>query len=166
MSHELIFRADENFPLIHTFDQTDWQLDGWKNHIKVHATLAIITSNHFCWLAVLIYHHHHHHKHFVFIFPTHCFSSSTTARSPIESIDFELFQDDLENIDQELLQSVVSIFSFFTFEEIYFEKQFLLMTKEATYAYSEEICSWLSLKHTIHIYPNLLIWPIVMVMKG
>ena len=69
------------------------------------------------------------------------------ARSPIESIDFELFQDDLENIDQKFLQSVVSIFSFFTFEEIYSEKQFLLMTKEATYAYSEEICSWLSLDH-------------------
>ena len=67
------------------------------------------------------------------------------ARSPIDNIDIELFQDDLENIDQEFLPSVVSIIRLFPFIDI--EKEFLLMTKEATYAYSEEICSWLSLKH-------------------
>ncbi|XP_046915945.2 RCC1 and BTB domain-containing protein 2 [Dermatophagoides farinae] len=68
------------------------------------------------------------------------------ARSLIESIDFKLFQDDFKNIDQKFLQSVVSIFSFFTFKW-YFEKQFLLITENATYAYGDEICSWFSLEH-------------------
>ncbi|KAH9500992.1 RCC1 and BTB domain-containing protein 1, variant 3 [Dermatophagoides farinae] len=73
-----------------------------------------------------------------------CFSSSIMARSPTESIDIELFQDDFKNIDQEFLQSVISIFSFFPL--IFYKIQFLLMTKEATYAYGKEICSWLSLE--------------------
>ncbi|KAH7637980.1 hypothetical protein HUG17_9084 [Dermatophagoides farinae] len=66
------------------------------------------------------------------------------ARSPTESIDIELFQDDFKNIDQEFLQSVISIFSFFPL--IFYKIQFLLMTKDATYAYGKEICSWLSLE--------------------
>ncbi|KAH9501483.1 hypothetical protein DERF_012328 [Dermatophagoides farinae] len=65
------------------------------------------------------------------------------ARSATETIDINLFQDDFKNIDQKFLPSVVSIFSF-TFDD---KKQFLLMTKEATYAYGKVICSWLSLKH-------------------
>ena len=87
------------------------------------------------------------------------------ARSPIESIDFKLFQDDFKNIDQKFLQSVVSIFNIFNYEEIYFEKQFLLMTKEATYAYGEEICSWLSLKHTIHIYVCYILVKFILIVK-
>ena len=67
------------------------------------------------------------------------------ARSPIDNIDIELFQDDLENIDQEFLQSVISIFSFTT-TPLSSKKEFFLMTKEATYAYGKVICSWLSLK--------------------
>ncbi|XP_075588697.1 uncharacterized protein LOC142597648 [Dermatophagoides farinae] len=66
------------------------------------------------------------------------------ARSSIENIDIDLFQDDFKKIGQEFLQSVVSIFSFVPYIGL---KQFLLMTKEATYGYGEEICSWLSLKH-------------------
>ncbi|KAH7638227.1 hypothetical protein HUG17_9333 [Dermatophagoides farinae] len=65
------------------------------------------------------------------------------ARSSTENINIDLFQDDFKKIGQEFLQSVVSIFSF-TFDE---QKQFLLMTKDATYAYGKLICSWLSLKH-------------------
>ncbi|KAH7637978.1 hypothetical protein HUG17_9082 [Dermatophagoides farinae] len=76
-----------------------------------------------------------------------CFSSSTMARSPIESIDFKLFQDDFKNIDQKFLQSVVSIFIIFNYEKSKLKKEFLMMTEKATYAYGEEICSWLSLKH-------------------
>ncbi|XP_075588699.1 uncharacterized protein LOC142597649 isoform X2 [Dermatophagoides farinae] len=67
------------------------------------------------------------------------------TRSRNENIDIKLFQNDFKNIDQKFLQSVVSIFSFFPSQ--CFEMQFLLMTKEATYAYGEEICSWLSLEH-------------------
>nr|XP_046916401.1 uncharacterized protein LOC124496882 [Dermatophagoides farinae] len=70
------------------------------------------------------------------------------ARSQTDIIDIELFQDDFKNIDQKFLQSVVSIFSFFTFKWS-FKKQFLLMTENATYAYGDEICSWLSLKHDL-----------------
>nr|XP_046916318.1 LOW QUALITY PROTEIN: RCC1 and BTB domain-containing protein 2-like [Dermatophagoides farinae] len=69
------------------------------------------------------------------------------ARSPNESIDIELFQDDFKNIDQEFLQSVVSIFKFGISTENSFMEEFLLMTKEATFAYGEQICSWLSLEH-------------------
>ncbi|XP_075588817.1 RCC1 and BTB domain-containing protein 2-like [Dermatophagoides farinae] len=65
------------------------------------------------------------------------------ARSQTENIDIELFQNDFQYIDQEFLQSVVSIFSFY-FGEL---KQFLLMTKDATYAYGVVICSCLSLTH-------------------
>ena len=57
------------------------------------------------------------------------------ARSPTEYIDIKLFQDDFKNIDQEFLQSVVSICSFFISKENFHKKQFLLMTKEATYVY-------------------------------
>ncbi|XP_075588839.1 RCC1 and BTB domain-containing protein 1-like [Dermatophagoides farinae] len=46
-------------------------------------------------------------------------------RSPTDNIDIELFQDNLEYIDQEFLQSIAQIFSF-TYED---EKQFLLMIK-------------------------------------
>ncbi|KAH7638226.1 hypothetical protein HUG17_9332 [Dermatophagoides farinae] len=70
------------------------------------------------------------------------------TRPPTETIDIELFEDDFENINQEFLQSVVSIFSFFPF--LCHEMQFLLMTKDATYAYGKEICSWLSLKHDMN----------------
>ncbi|KAH7638238.1 hypothetical protein HUG17_9344 [Dermatophagoides farinae] len=67
------------------------------------------------------------------------------ARLPNENIDLELFKDEFKNIDQEFLPSVVSIFRLFPFIDI--EKEFLLMTKEATFAYGEVICSWLSLEH-------------------
>ncbi|KAH9501480.1 hypothetical protein DERF_012325 [Dermatophagoides farinae] len=102
--------------------QNDWQLDNWENHIKVYATQAIIKSS------------------------PRCFSSPIMAKSQIDNIDIYLFQDDFKNIDQQFLQSVVSIFSFFNFKKS-FRKQFLLMTKDATYAYGEEICSSFSLKH-------------------
>ncbi|KAH9530328.1 RCC1 and BTB domain-containing protein 2 [Dermatophagoides farinae] len=66
-------------------------------------------------------------------------------RSPTENIDIDLFKDDLENIDQGFLQSIISIFSFI----LNGKNEFLLMTKEATYAYGKEICSWLSLEHNM-----------------
>ncbi|KAH7638251.1 hypothetical protein HUG17_9357 [Dermatophagoides farinae] len=69
------------------------------------------------------------------------------ARSPTEKIDIDLFKDDFKNIDQKFLQSVVSICNLFTFKGKDVKKNFLLMTEKATYAYGEEICSWLSLKH-------------------
>ena len=68
------------------------------------------------------------------------------TRTPTDNIDIYLFQDDFKNIDQKFLQSVVSIFSFFTFKWS-FKKQFLLITENATYAYGDEICSWFSLEH-------------------
>ncbi|KAH9501474.1 hypothetical protein DERF_012319 [Dermatophagoides farinae] len=70
--------------------QTDWQLDGCKNHTKVHATQAIISPR-------------------TFVIARPCF-------------DFRLAKKG-------------------------HEKQFLLMTKEATFAYGEQICLWLSLEH-------------------
>ncbi|XP_046915942.2 RCC1 and BTB domain-containing protein 2 [Dermatophagoides farinae] len=65
------------------------------------------------------------------------------ARLPNENIDIELFQDDFKYIDQEFFPSVVSIFSFI----FICYKEYLLITEEATFAYGEGICSWLSLKH-------------------
>ena len=66
------------------------------------------------------------------------------AKSQIDNIDIYLFQDDFKNIDQKFLKSVVSIIIIFISKK---EKEFLLMTKEATFAYGEVICSWLSLEH-------------------
>ncbi|XP_075588816.1 RCC1 and BTB domain-containing protein 2 [Dermatophagoides farinae] len=67
------------------------------------------------------------------------------ANSSTDNIDIELFKDDLKYIDQKFLQSIIQIFSFI-YED---EKQFLLMTKKATYAYGEVICSWLSLENKL-----------------
>ncbi|XP_075589213.1 RCC1 and BTB domain-containing protein 2-like [Dermatophagoides farinae] len=69
------------------------------------------------------------------------------ARSATEIIDINLFQDDFKNMDQKFLPSVVSIISIFIYENYKPKKQFLLMTKEATFAYGEQICLWLSLEH-------------------
>ncbi|XP_075679407.1 RCC1 and BTB domain-containing protein 2-like [Dermatophagoides pteronyssinus] len=59
-------------------------------------------------------------------------------------VDIELFQNDLKDIDQEFITSIVSIFKITQFFK---EIGFLCMTNDATYAYGEEICKWLSLKH-------------------
>ncbi|KAH9501476.1 RCC1 and BTB domain-containing protein 2 [Dermatophagoides farinae] len=69
------------------------------------------------------------------------------ARSATEIIDINLFQDDFKNMDQKFLPSVVSIISIFIYENYKPKKQFLLMTTEATFAYGEQICLWLSLEH-------------------
>uniref|UniRef100_A0A6P6XYM8 Ultraviolet-B receptor UVR8-like n=1 Tax=Dermatophagoides pteronyssinus TaxID=6956 RepID=A0A6P6XYM8_DERPT len=59
-------------------------------------------------------------------------------------VDIELFQNDLKDIDQEFIQSVVSIFKITQFFE---EIGFLCITNDKTYAYGEAICEWLSLQH-------------------
>ncbi|KAH9530354.1 RCC1 and BTB domain-containing protein 1 [Dermatophagoides farinae] len=64
-----------------------------------------------------------------------CFRSSIMANSHTDNIDIELFKDDLEYIDQDFLQSIIQIFCF-NYED---EKQFLLMTEEATYAYVDSV---------------------------
>ncbi|KAH7637977.1 hypothetical protein HUG17_9081 [Dermatophagoides farinae] len=71
------------------------------------------------------------------------------ARSATEITDINLFQDDFKKIDQKFLTSVVSIIRIFIYENYNLKKQFLLMTKDATYAYGELICSSLSLEHDI-----------------
>ena len=69
------------------------------------------------------------------------------AKLPSENIDNVLFQDYFESIDQEFLHSVVSVFTILHYDDTNPKIEFLLMTKNATYAYGEKICSWLSLKH-------------------
>ncbi|XP_075679394.1 RCC1 and BTB domain-containing protein 2-like [Dermatophagoides pteronyssinus] len=59
-------------------------------------------------------------------------------------VDIELFQNDLKDIDQEFITSIVSIFKITAFKK---EMGFLFMTNNATYVYGEEICNWLSLQH-------------------
>ncbi|XP_046916609.2 RCC1 and BTB domain-containing protein 2 [Dermatophagoides farinae] len=72
------------------------------------------------------------------------------AKLSSENIDNVLFQDYFKSIDQEFLQSVVSVFTIITtddYDDTNPKIEFLLMTKNDTYAYGKEICSWLSLKH-------------------
>ncbi|XP_075679374.1 RCC1 and BTB domain-containing protein 1-like [Dermatophagoides pteronyssinus] len=60
-------------------------------------------------------------------------------------VDIELFQDDLKNIDREFIPSIVSIFKISTHAR---EIGFLFITNNnTTYAYGDDICKWLSLKH-------------------
>ncbi|KAH9414329.1 RCC1 and BTB domain-containing protein 1 [Dermatophagoides pteronyssinus] len=59
-------------------------------------------------------------------------------------VDIELFQNDLKDIDPEFIPSIVSIFKITNKDK---EMGFLFMTNNATYAYGEEICKWLSLQH-------------------
>ncbi|XP_075679401.1 RCC1 and BTB domain-containing protein 2-like [Dermatophagoides pteronyssinus] len=59
-------------------------------------------------------------------------------------VDIELFQDDLKDIDQEFIISIVSIFKIAKESK---EIGFLFMTDDATYAYGDVICEWLSLEH-------------------
>ena len=69
------------------------------------------------------------------------------AKLSSENIDNVLFQDYFKSIDQEFLQSVVSVFTITTTDDTNHKIEFLLMTKNDTYAYGKVICSWLSLKH-------------------
>ena len=60
-------------------------------------------------------------------------------------VDIELFQDDLKDIDREFIPSIVSIFKISTHAR---EIGFLFITNNnTTYAYGDDICKWLSLKH-------------------
>ncbi|XP_075679400.1 RCC1 and BTB domain-containing protein 2-like [Dermatophagoides pteronyssinus] len=59
-------------------------------------------------------------------------------------VDIELFQDDFKDIDQEFIISIVSIFKIAKESK---EIGFLFMTDDATYAYGDVICEWLSLEH-------------------
>ena len=59
-------------------------------------------------------------------------------------VDIELFQNDLKDIDPEFIPSIVSIYKITNTNK---EMGFLCMTDDATYAYGEEICKWLSLQH-------------------
>nr|XP_027196359.1 RCC1 and BTB domain-containing protein 2-like [Dermatophagoides pteronyssinus] len=59
-------------------------------------------------------------------------------------VDIEIFQNDLKDIDQEFIPSIISIFKMTNTNK---EISFLFMTDDATYAYGKEICKWLSLKH-------------------
>ncbi|XP_075679422.1 RCC1 and BTB domain-containing protein 2-like [Dermatophagoides pteronyssinus] len=60
-------------------------------------------------------------------------------------LDIELFHDDLKDIDPEFIPSIISIFKI----SAYFNKMgFLFITNNnTTYAYGDDICKWLSLKH-------------------
>nr|XP_027196358.1 RCC1 and BTB domain-containing protein 1-like [Dermatophagoides pteronyssinus] len=58
-------------------------------------------------------------------------------------VDIELFKDDLKDIDEEFIRNIESIFKISHKDK---QISFLCMTNNATYAYGEEICKWLSLK--------------------
>ena len=62
------------------------------------------------------------------------------ANSPDTCVDIELFQDDFHLIDREFIQKIVSIFC----DQYY---GYLCMTNDATYAFGDDICTWLSLIH-------------------
>uniref|UniRef100_A0A6P6XYE8 RCC1 and BTB domain-containing protein 2-like n=1 Tax=Dermatophagoides pteronyssinus TaxID=6956 RepID=A0A6P6XYE8_DERPT len=62
------------------------------------------------------------------------------ANSPDTCVDIELFQDDFHLIDREFIRKIVSIFC----DQYY---GYLCMTNDATYAFGEDICTWLSLIH-------------------
>ncbi|XP_075679405.1 RCC1 and BTB domain-containing protein 2-like [Dermatophagoides pteronyssinus] len=57
-------------------------------------------------------------------------------------VDIGLFQDDLKDIDQEFIPNIVCIFKMSLGRN-----NFLFMTNDATYAYGDVICEWLSLEH-------------------
>ncbi|KAH9414007.1 RCC1 and BTB domain-containing protein 1 [Dermatophagoides pteronyssinus] len=60
-------------------------------------------------------------------------------------VDIELFQNDLKDIDQEFIQSIESIFKISSSNK---KMGYLFMTNNnTTYAYGDDICKWLSLKH-------------------
>ncbi|XP_046916640.2 RCC1 and BTB domain-containing protein 2 [Dermatophagoides farinae] len=69
------------------------------------------------------------------------------AKLPSENVDNVLFRNYFKFIEQEFLHSVVSVFTILHYDDTNPKIEFLLMTKNATYAYGEKICSWLSLKH-------------------
>ncbi|XP_027205364.2 RCC1 and BTB domain-containing protein 2-like [Dermatophagoides pteronyssinus] len=57
-------------------------------------------------------------------------------------VDIELFQNDLKDIDPEFIPRIFSIFKMSMDQN-----DFLFMTDDATYAYGNVICEWLSLEH-------------------
>ncbi|XP_027200729.2 RCC1 and BTB domain-containing protein 1-like [Dermatophagoides pteronyssinus] len=59
-----------------------------------------------------------------------------------EIVDINIFQDKFYAIDQNFLYSIVSIASLFNDGQ-----NFLMMTKDSTFAYGDRICEMLSLKH-------------------
>ncbi|XP_075679397.1 RCC1 and BTB domain-containing protein 2-like [Dermatophagoides pteronyssinus] len=59
-------------------------------------------------------------------------------------VDLELFQNDLKDIDKEFIQNIVSIYKISRYDD---GMSFLFMTDDATYAYGDVICEWLSLEH-------------------
>ncbi|KAH9414009.1 RCC1 and BTB domain-containing protein 1 [Dermatophagoides pteronyssinus] len=60
-------------------------------------------------------------------------------------VDIELFKDDLKDIDEEFIRIIESIFKITALNDK--KIGFLFITNDATYAYGEEICKWLSLQH-------------------
>ncbi|XP_027202647.2 RCC1 and BTB domain-containing protein 2-like [Dermatophagoides pteronyssinus] len=64
---------------------------------------------------------------------------------PIDTdVDINLFQDELRDIDREFILNIVSIAKIST---SWNQISYLFMTNDATYAYGERICKWLSLQH-------------------
>uniref|UniRef100_A0A6P6YB95 Probable E3 ubiquitin-protein ligase HERC4 n=1 Tax=Dermatophagoides pteronyssinus TaxID=6956 RepID=A0A6P6YB95_DERPT len=64
---------------------------------------------------------------------------------PIDTdVDINLFQDELRDIDREFILNIVSIAKISKFGH-------LCMTNDATYAYGEAICKWLSLQHDLKL---------------
>nr|XP_027198015.1 RCC1 and BTB domain-containing protein 2-like [Dermatophagoides pteronyssinus] len=60
-------------------------------------------------------------------------------------VDIGLFQNDLKDIDPEFIPNIVSVFKISSHDS---DMGFLFITNNnATYAYGEEICKWLSLQH-------------------
>ena len=58
-------------------------------------------------------------------------------------VDIDIFQDVFGSIDKNFIKSIVSIASLFEDDG----KNFLMMTKDSTFAYGDQICKMLSLKH-------------------
>nr|XP_027193998.1 RCC1 and BTB domain-containing protein 2-like [Dermatophagoides pteronyssinus] len=64
------------------------------------------------------------------------------AKTVDKIIDIDIFQDVFGSFDKNFIKSIVSISSVF-----YDEQNFLMMTKNSTFAYGERICEMLSLEH-------------------
>ncbi|KAH9414567.1 RCC1 and BTB domain-containing protein 1 [Dermatophagoides pteronyssinus] len=63
-------------------------------------------------------------------------------RSPDTIIDIDLFNKIFNSFEKEFLQTIVSIANLFGECQ-----EFILMTKNSTFVYGQQICTWLSLNH-------------------
>ena len=58
-------------------------------------------------------------------------------------VDIDIFQDVFGSIDKNFIESIVSIASLIFIDG----QEFLMMTKDSTFAYGDRICKMLSLEH-------------------